>query len=183
MVAADSATMSAETAAIIGSIDSVANMYMRTGSVTVWDGAKLLGSVALTAGQSTLLTNQSYGGAQTIQAVYSGDANFAAASGTDKVTSTPAKTTLTLSAAPKTAPVGNVITLTAKVTAKPAVMAGTVSFSLGKVTLGSAGLNSLGVAVLKTSSLPPGTDTVTASFPGTASFTPSSGSVAVTITP
>lgn len=35
MAAAVSATISADTAAISGSIDSVAYMYMRTGSVTV----------------------------------------------------------------------------------------------------------------------------------------------------
>ena len=85
----------------------------------------------------------------------------------------PTLTTLATSAS--TAVLGQTVTLTATVTAVPASAgtpsSGSVTFLDGTTTLGSpATLNSSGVATLQVSTLPAGSDALTASYGGTSGF-------------
>ena len=89
-------------------------------------------------------------------------------------------TTTTLVAAPTSIVAGDTVTLTATVT--PSTATGNVNFFVGGTTaLGSSALNSSGVAVLTTTSLPAGTDSVTATYVGD-SANAGSTSTAVTVT-
>jgi hypothetical protein len=93
-------------------------------------------------------------------------------------------TTTTLKAAPTSAPKGAPISLTALV--KPGqgtgTPAGTVTFKVGTLVLGTATLNGTGQATLTTTLLPVGTDDVVAVYSGNATFeTSTSASVKVTI--
>jgi trimeric autotransporter adhesin len=64
------------------------------------------------------------------------------------------------------------------------VATGTVTFTSGNSTLGTANLASNGIAELQTSNLPGGTDSLKASFPGDASFQASTSSaVSFTVQP
>jgi hypothetical protein len=61
---------------------------------------------------------------------------------------------------------------------------GTITFKSGSTTLGTAALASDGIAELQTASLPGGSDSITAAFPGDASFLAStSAPVAINVTP
>src|SRR5947209_4489739 len=75
-------------------------------------------------------------------------------------------TTTTLSADVNPAPVGVKVTFTAKVV--PADATGNVTFTDGSTTLGSAALGSGGTASLSTSTLAPGSHSITASYAGNA---------------
>ena len=64
------------------------------------------------------------------------------------------------------------------------IATGTVTFKNGAATLGTATLSSQGIAELQTSTLPGGSNSLTASFPGDASFAASTSTpVALTIVP
>jgi FtsP/CotA-like multicopper oxidase with cupredoxin domain len=82
--------------------------------------------------------------------------------------------TTKLAASPSQANPGQSVTLTATVAASTSGAAstptGTVTFSVGSTTLGTATLNSSGVATLSTTALPTGSDAVTASYGGDTNF-------------
>jgi hypothetical protein len=83
-------------------------------------------------------------------------------------------TTTTLTSSPNPSKFGQTVTFTATVTAQPGFDKGTptgaVTFYDGTTNIGSANLNGSGVAVLKTSKLPVGTDSMTATYNGDANF-------------
>jgi subtilase family serine protease len=87
---------------------------------------------------------------------------------------------MTFTALPGTAILGQTVTLTA--TMSPSSASGTVSFFVNgsSTALGSAVLSS-GVAILTTTSLPVGTDSIVAQFPGDGYNQPSSGNASVTV--
>ncbi len=78
---------------------------------------------------------------------------------------------------------GTNVTLTATVSGSSGTPTGTVTFSNGTTTLGSANLNSSGVATYSTTSLPTGTDSITAVYGGDSTYATSTSSpVSVTVT-
>jgi hypothetical protein len=101
----------------------------------------------------------------------SGDANNTPVSsnpGSEPVTVTLASSTLSLTAAPTPAFVGQAVTLTATVSCPGFSPSGTVTFVDGGTTLGSAPVSG-GMASLSTSSLAAGSHSLTASYSGDAS--------------
>jgi hypothetical protein len=90
-------------------------------------------------------------------------------------TLTATATALTSSANPST--FGQAVTFTAVVTARPGfgkgTPTGTVSFLNGAASIGKSTLNGGGVATLTTSTLPVGTDNITATYSGDTNFDPS----------
>lgn len=94
-------------------------------------------------------------------------------------TLTPTSTKLTSS--PNPSKFGQTVTSTATVTAQPGFDKGTptgaVTFYDGTTSVGSANLNGSGVAVLRTSTLPVGTDSMTATYNGDSNFAPSTSPV------
>jgi hypothetical protein len=84
------------------------------------------------------------------------------------------QTTTTLSATPAVVTLGATVTLSASVVYPPAETAtGPVNFSDGSVALGSAFLDSKGLATLKVTTLSVGTHAITARFAGNEAITAS----------
>ena len=140
------------------------------GSVTIYDGANLIGSAPLTGGtgQATFTTSVLAVGEHSITASFPGDASYAQATsaGLTQVVNT-AQPATSVMAAPNPAIAGGAITLTA--TIKPAqgvsVATGTVTFTSGTTTLGSAALSAAGAATLNTS-LTVGNYSIVAAYSG-----------------
>src|SRR5881275_149475 len=92
---------------------------------------------------------------------------------------TKSTTTSTLSSSPNSSLVGQTVTFTATVTSTSSTIPNgeTITFTFNGTVLGTA-TTSAGTASFRVSSLPAGSDTVTASYPGDATNQPSSASVA-----
>lgn len=91
----------------------------------------------------------------------------------------PSASTTTLSSSVSSSTYGSPVSLTAHVS--PAAASGVVTFSSGKTTVGAANLHA-GTATLKSSVLPVGSDTVTASYPGDGLYGAStSGAVTINV--
>jgi hypothetical protein len=92
---------------------------------------------------------------------------------------TKSMTTTTLSSSPNPSLVGQTVTFTATVTSTSSTIPNgeTITFTFNGTVLGTA-TTSAGTASFGVSSLPAGSDTVTASYPGDATNQPSSASVA-----
>jgi hypothetical protein len=139
-----------------------------TGTVSFSDGAATLGTATLDAtGSASLQTAALAVGAHSISVSYNGDTNYSAASTglVQTVQSATTQTALTASANP--AIYGTPLTLTATVTGNGGVVGtGSVSFTDGGTSIGSAALSANGVASLSLSTLVPGTHTIVASYVG-----------------
>jgi len=164
-----------------------------TGTVTFTLGTKSLGTGTLTAsGSSATATLTVAGsalatGSNTITAAYGGSIAFTSSSGTTTVTVTvtvvATSTTVSASPASITSAASTTITATVKPASGTQTPTGTVTFSLGTKSLGTGTLSS-GVATLNVSgsALAIGTNTITAAYAATTSFSASSGTTAVTVT-
>lgn len=160
-----------------------------TGTVTFMNGSASLGTAQMDAnGFATLSVTTLPAGADSITAVYGGDASNAGSMSsavTVNITSNSVATTTTLVASPLQAAAGDKVTFTA--TVKPqsgnSVPAGSVTFYDGAVSLGTATLNGSGVATFATTSMASGAHSITASYGGSASSGSSiSSATTVTIT-
>jgi hypothetical protein len=143
-----------------------------TGSVSFMNGSTLLGTGTLNAsGVATLTTSSLAPGIYSLTVQYAGDTNFLSTSAAVSVTVNAQATTTSLNATPNPAPTGQTLTLTATVLGSgSATPGGTVSFMNGSALLGTANLNSSGVATLTNSSLAAGAYTLTAQYAGNANF-------------
>jgi hypothetical protein len=161
-----------------------------TGTVTFFDGSTALGTGTLNnSSVANFSTTSLAAGTHTITASYSGDSNFSASTSsivTVTVAAPPAlaASTTTLSASASTATTGQSITLTA--TVKPpsgdaTIPTGTVTFLNGATSLGNGALNSSGVATLATTTLPTGSDSITAQYAGDSNFSPSTSTAVVIV--
>jgi hypothetical protein len=138
-----------------------------TGSVTFSDGANPLATVPLNAaGSGSFQTAALTVGSHTISVSYTGDRNYNAATSSLLQTVQSANTQVALTASANPAIYGTPLALTSTVTSNGGVATGTVTFTDGGATVGSAVLNSAGVATLTTSSLAPGTHSIVASYAG-----------------
>jgi len=148
-----------------------------TGTVQFFNGTTSLGTETLTGGTFTLNTSTLPVAANSITAMYSGDSNYAASTSSPAVAVTVAQASTTTTVTPSTSsPVfGQSVTLTATVapvSPGAGTPTGTVQFFNGTTSLGTETLAS-GVATLTTSSLPVGSDSITATYSGDTNFTTS----------
>jgi hypothetical protein len=146
------------------------------GTMSFYNGATLLGTVAVNSGGIATLTTSSLPlGANAITATYSGNATFAGST-SSALTETVAGSALTstttqITASPNPATAGQQVTFTATVSPAPTgTPAGTVSFYNGATLLGTGMVNSAGVATFATSNLAAGNATITAVYSGNAVF-------------
>ncbi len=154
-----------------------------TGAVTFTaagpNGNVALGSANLVAGVASVTSSTLPGGTYTITASYAGNTDNAASSGTTTDTVGLIPTTTDLS----TATVSSTDVLVAVVQNNGVVgptPTGTVTFSKGTTSIGSATLDADGVATL-TPSLPTGNYTIVATYGGDTVHSPStSGSISIT---
>jgi Bacterial Ig-like domain (group 3)/MBG domain (YGX type) len=93
--------------------------------------------------------------------------------GTLTVTGAPTTTTLS---APASSAYGTSVTLTATVASTAGTPGGSVNFYSGTTELGTGTLNASGVATLSTTTIPGGTDSLTATYPATGNFATSTSS-------
>ncbi|MGO8897662.1 MAG: beta strand repeat-containing protein [Isosphaeraceae bacterium] len=158
-----------------------------TDTVAFKEGSTTLGTETLgSSGTVSFTTSALAVGSNTITAVYSGDPNFVTSSSSTTETVNQAGTTTHLSASPSSTSSGQTVTLTATI----AVVApgagtptGSVQFFDGTTPLGTANLSG-NTAILTTTTLPVGTDSLTAKYLGDPNFTVSTSSaVSVTISP
>ena len=149
-----------------------------TGTVTFeLSGAPIGDPVALSNGQATSesLSNLTPG-MYAITAIYSGDVDFLTSTGSSNQEVGLATTTTTLATSPNPSTYTQAVTLTATVSVVApgsGTATGTVDFYNGPYLLGSALLDGSGQASITTSSLPLGTDNLSASYVGDADFLPS----------
>jgi len=117
-------------------------------------------------------------GTHNVLASYPGDTSRAASqSSSVPLVGVQTSTSTTLRASPNPATVGQAVSLAATVTPTPTgTPMGTVSFYNGTTLLGTSALNSAGIAMLVSSSLPAGSDTVVAAFSGNVIFAHSTSS-------
>ena len=136
--------------------------------VTFYDATTPIGTGATTSGVATFSISTLTAKTHTIKATYPGDATFKASSGTvaQVVNLYPSTISVpTSSWNPST--YGQSVTLRATVTSTaPSTPTGTVNFKNGTTSLGTATLNSSGVAALTKANIPAGTDSITAVYNG-----------------
>jgi len=144
-----------------------------SGAVQFFDGGTLLGTAPVAGGAASLTTNGFAFGSHSIVATYGGDVNFVTSSGsaglTVKSSSASSTTAVTSSANPSVA--GDLITLTATVTA-PSGLSGSVAFYDGATLIGTATLSGT-TARLFNVSLALGGHALTARYLGNATIPPS----------
>lgn len=156
-----------------------------TGSVAFKDGSTLLATVPInTSGVATYVNTTLPAGSHTIIATYLGDIDYADSTSAQTVNVTIQQTVsnTAISASTANSIASRPITLTAGVTAAGAVPTGTVNFMNGNVLIGIGTLNNNGVASVITSSLPVGTNNVTAIYSGNSNDSGSTSTpIAITI--
>ena len=129
-----------------------------------------VGSDSFTESFTTTATaGSNVGSYPIVPAVTGPQANYTITLVNGALTVTGASTTTTLSA-PASAAYGANVTLTATVNSSAGTPGGVVTFSSGSTTLGTGTLNGSGVATLSTTTLPVGTDAVSASYAATGNF-------------
>jgi hypothetical protein len=151
-----------------------------TGTMTLLSGTNPLGSSALNASGVAILSITTLPvGADSITAVYSGDANFSTSTSTalsqvvDK-----ASTSTALSSNPTAANLNQAVTFTATVTpGTSGSPTGMATFLDGTTPLGTSALNSSGVATFSTSALAAGSHNITATYNGDGNYNSSSSTV------
>jgi hypothetical protein len=113
-----------------------------TGSVTFKKGTTSLGTATLNAsGIATLTKANIPAGADSISAVYKGDAETATSTSAVLVqTVNPAVTSTTIASSPNPSTVGQTVTFTSKVSSPTTVPTGTVTFMDGETALATANL-------------------------------------------
>ena len=160
-----------------------------TGTVMFYDGSTYLGSAPLTltspsaidssvvspdqvaptvSGQASLSTSSLTVGDHVITAVYSGDSNYSGATSETPVSLQVAPATTSTTLTESTTTTGTILTATVVVTSpgNPPIV-GTVSFYEGTTLLGTAPVTG-GVATLDVGTLMPGSQTLSATFAGSA---------------
>jgi hypothetical protein len=163
------------------------NADTATGTVDFSDGGVAItgcSGVAVDAsGNATCTTASLAVGVRSLRADYLGDGNTDASFGTLQYTVANATTAMTLTAAPNPAIAGQVVTLTATLTASgsPTLPTGTVEFFDGTTSLGSVALDANGVAVLTLSSLAQGTHALSVVYAGGGGFASASAQLSLVV--
>jgi hypothetical protein len=135
-----------------------------TGSVSFAANGNALGTEALVNGTATLATSFANAGSYTVTATYAGDSNNTGSTSSPVgVTITPVTSATTLQATPSAGNVNGQITFKASVSGDSPT--GSVSFSAGSTSLGTATLTN-GVASLQTSFAAAGSYVTTATYQG-----------------
>jgi Bacterial Ig-like domain (group 3)/FG-GAP-like repeat len=148
-----------------------------TGTVTFWNGSSRVGIATLSGGVAALVKTNLPAGSLSVTATYSGDANSAkSASASLLQVVKKASTTTAVSSSLNPSNEGQSVTFTATVTSPTTRATGTVTFARGGQALGTITLSG-GRAKFTTSTLPHGSNGVTAAYNGTSNITGSKGSV------
>ncbi|MFB9311744.1 Ig-like domain repeat protein [Nocardioides plantarum] len=158
-----------------------------TGDVTLYDGPVVVGSGPLTDGSATFQVGPyTAAGDHPLSATYAGDTAVAGSTGTGSLVVVanpdPVESTVTVSAAPSTVPVGSSSILTVRVAAPGITPTGQVSVRAGDEVIGSADLND-GTATFQVGPYASaGVRTYTATYLGNDDVAGSTGTGSLTVT-
>ena len=159
-----------------------------TGTVVLTSGTFASATKSLTSGSATFSLSAGLlaVGTDTIKASYSGDATYAATSGTTTVTVTQAPLlppTVTVTPASSAIDAGQALNVTAAVTGAGPQPTGTVTLSGGGYTSSAQPLAAGSYTfAIPANSLSAGTDTLTVSYSGDTNYAAGTGSAPVTVT-
>lgn len=158
-----------------------------SGSVAIYDGATLLGSVMLDGnGAGALMLPGLSVGSHALSASYAASANFGASSASAAVTVLPAATATTLSVSATALNFGQNVTLTATVTAGLSAFtpSGMVAFFDGTAVVGVVPLDGSGTAAIAVTAPAAGGHAFSAAYQASGNFAASSSTSAmVSVTP
>jgi len=152
-----------------------------TGNVYFWDGTTRIATVTLNAaGVASATTSVLPAGTDSLKAVYVGDGNYEGSNSNtvSQVVNYRNTTSIGLVTSPNPSTVGQTVLLQAEL--NPVMLppligpTGTVTFYDGSTQITSATLTVVGIAVATTSTLTPGTHSLTASYIGDSNFQGSS---------
>ncbi len=165
---------------ITGTVTSA--VTVPTSTVDIYDGQNLLGTSALNnRGEFTLIDSTSLPGIHQISARYSGDVNHAPSVSSVAplaITSSPASTSISLSATPNPAKTGVPIALVAAITSSSSIPSGLIRFYDGTSELASQPISTTGVATLD-QAFSAGAHSINAVYDGSADFQPSHSSTLI----
>ena len=186
-----STTLTATVKASGGTLSPAGSVTFSAGGATLGSGT-LSGSGGSSTATLTVNASQLSAGANSIAVAYGGATGFSASNGTVTVTVTqptggPTTTTLTANPASLANTASTVLTASVKASTGTTSPSGTVSFTLGNATLGTATLSGSGGAAtatltVKGSQLSTGANTLGATYAGSGGFGGSTGTAAVTVT-
>ena len=145
-----------------------------TGTVTFKNGSTTLGTGTLSSGTATYSTSSLTVGSHSITASYGGDSNDTSSTSSTLTQNVLQASSTTLSSSSNPSLYGVSVTFTA--TVSPSAATGTVTFYNGSTALGTGSLSS-GVATYSTSTLPSGSDSITAVYGGSSTYASSTSSV------
>ena len=148
-----------------------------TGTVTFTSGGQTLGSGTISGGTVAITTSTLPAGTDTITATYGGDATNNTATGTTTQTVSKASTTVTLTSSVNPSTANQAVTFTATV---PTGVTGTVTFTNGSTVIGTSTISSK-VATVTTSTLPAGSDVITATYNGDMNYGTATASLTQTV--
>jgi Bacterial Ig-like domain (group 3) len=162
-----------QTVTFKASVRSTQGNAVPPGSILFSDGGTTLGSVPLDSTGAALFNISTLSvGVHAITAVYGSSGNFDPSSATTTETITALPTTLSLTASPNPAALGQSVTIVATSAASGHMPTGTVTFSDQSGTLGSAPLVA-GTASLTTATLSVGSHQIIATLKPTGPYAPS----------
>jgi hypothetical protein len=165
---------------------STSGPQVNSGIVTFLSNGSAIGTGMVSGGYAWMNLDTLPLGANSVTAAYNGAPDYVdSISAPYLVTSMAATTTTTLSVSSAIPTYGSSVTLTATVSVpnSPSI-SGLVSFLSNGYSIGSGTVNSAGIATLSLSTLPGGSNSVTADYVGTSSFTSSkSAAVLMTVSP
>ena len=154
-----------------------------TGTITLWDGLMTqLGQATLSSGHATFQVSTLAVGTNNIEPSYSGDSTFYSSSTTIQQTVNKATPSVALSTSAGSAAFGQSVTFTATITPSSPQPTGAVYFMDGTTQLASVYPSGSNQVTFTTSTLAPGSHTITAQFQGDTNYTAAtSASVTETI--
>ena len=144
------------------------------GSVTFKDGGTTLGTMPLSGSAASFTTSTLTAGSHDITAIYGGDSSHGAATSpivTQVVNMATPSLAVTTSGA---STYGDSVTIIA--TLSPSGPTGPVTFTSGSTLLGTGTVNGSGIATITTSTLPAGSDPITATYKGDGNYNGAVGS-------
>ncbi len=139
-----------------------------TGKVSFKNGSAVLASVTMTNGSAAFTTSSLPAGSLALSASYSGDTNFSNSSGGLTQVVNQSTNAVIVASSPNPSSLSQSVTFTATVTGQysGAIITGSVSFMNGSKSMGSAPLNTRGVATFTNAFSTSGTDSITAVYTG-----------------
>ncbi len=168
----------AQSVTLIATVTS--NNGTPTGTVIFYNGSTQIGSAALSGGSASVSTSSLPTGSDPITAAYQGSGSFAGSTSPvlTQVVNGTVSTTTTLSSFPNPSTYGQTVGFVAQVTSGSGTPTGTVQLLLGSTVVGTGTLSN-GLAYINVSTLPLGSDSMTAAYQGSANFGASTSSVLI----